>query len=190
MTPRIELRVRERIEPLPVSAVFTRGAAARALAKRLVDRCEEGAVRDVDTVEPSAERSRPADRVASSAERSRVSIVRSDHEGEPVLVALGSAEDLPWVDGAVWLGRDPDAPTLFLPTVLALDPHPALVASALARHRPPPIALVRHDVAWLALSLAEARDLHPNLLRSLLDPTRESRDSHDPLGAAPTSEAP
>lgn len=186
MTPRIELRVRERVEPLQVSAVFARGAAARALAKRLVDRFEQSATRHVDPVEPSAERSHPTDRVAPSA-RSRVSIVHSDHEGEPVLVAMGPAEDLPWVDDAVWLGRDPEAPTLLVPTVLALDPHPALVASALARHRPPPIALVRHREAWLALSLAEARDLHPDLLRSLHDPTRESLDSS---AVAPTSEAP
>lgn len=166
MRPQIELRARERAEPLPVSVVLARGEAARALAARLIARFD--GERDA---------------------RSRVSIVRSLHGGEPVLVALGSAEDLPWVDGAVWLGRDPEAPTLLLPAVLTLEPHPALVARALAHRCRPPFALVSHDEAWLALSLVDAGELCPDGLRSLVAWGRDARDSPASHGS-PTPEAP
>jgi hypothetical protein len=36
--------------------------------------------------------------------------------GSGLLVLLGSAGDLPWVDGVVYLGRDARAPALLLPT--------------------------------------------------------------------------
>lgn len=59
-----------------------------------------------------------------------------------LVVLLGAAGDLPWVDGAMYLGTDPRAPRLLLPTqlvpdvaidvferaVLARVPHGALVA--------------------------------------------------------------
>lgn len=32
------------------------------------------------------------------------------------LVVIGSADDLPWVESLLYLGRDPDAPLLLLPT--------------------------------------------------------------------------
>ncbi len=37
------------------------------------------------------------------------------------LVLLGEADALPWVDGAVWLGVDPAAPGLYLPTTRTPD---------------------------------------------------------------------
>jgi hypothetical protein len=40
---------------------------------------------------------------------------------------------LPWVDGAQYLGIDPTAPRLLLPTTQTLRPHPALVERALRR---------------------------------------------------------
>ncbi len=36
--------------------------------------------------------------------------------GTNVMVLLGETEDLPWVDGVVYLGRDEMAPVLLLPT--------------------------------------------------------------------------
>ncbi|WP_044889914.1 hypothetical protein [Myxococcus hansupus] len=39
--------------------------------------------------------------------------------GPGVLVLLGASESLPWVDGAVYLGRDADAPSLLLPCAVA-----------------------------------------------------------------------
>jgi hypothetical protein len=48
--------------------------------------------------------------------------------GAGVLVAIG---DAPWVDGVVYLGRDPAAPRLLLPTALAPAIPPAVLDAAL-----------------------------------------------------------
>lgn len=48
------------------------------------------------------------------------------------LVLVG--DDPPWVDGAVWLGRDADAPAWLLPTALRTDLPAALVLRALRGH--------------------------------------------------------
>jgi hypothetical protein len=87
------------------------------------------------------------------------------------VVLLGAPEVLPWVDGVLYLGRCPDAPTLSLPT--ALDPTlpPGLLERALARRLAPlapPYALwASRDGAALACSLADARPLDRALLRGL-----------------------
>ncbi|MCU1276807.1 MAG: hypothetical protein JWM53_353 [bacterium] len=44
-----------------------------------------------------------------------LAVVASD----AVLVLIGSGEDLPWADGAVYLGRDPAAAGMLLPTILS-----------------------------------------------------------------------
>ena len=36
--------------------------------------------------------------------------------GRGLIVVLGPADELPWVDGVLYLGRPPDAPLLLLPT--------------------------------------------------------------------------
>lgn len=51
--------------------------------------------------------------------------------GPDVLVLLGASASLPWVDGAVYLGRDPGAPALLLPCALAPDMAPSLLERAL-----------------------------------------------------------
>ncbi|MBN1205161.1 MAG: hypothetical protein JXB05_09580 [Myxococcaceae bacterium] len=51
--------------------------------------------------------------------------------GPGVLVLLGETESLPWVDGAVYLGRDSGAPSLLLPCALAPEVAPALLERAL-----------------------------------------------------------
>ncbi|RKI03690.1 hypothetical protein [Corallococcus sp. AB038B] len=51
--------------------------------------------------------------------------------GPDVLVLLGVAASLPWVDGAVYLGRDPLAPALLLPCALEPDVAPSLLERAL-----------------------------------------------------------
>jgi hypothetical protein len=55
--------------------------------------------------------------------------------GPDVLVLLGPAASLPWVDGAVYLGRDALAPSLLLPCALEPDVAPALFARALEAER-------------------------------------------------------
>jgi hypothetical protein len=54
--------------------------------------------------------------------------------GSGVLVLLGATESLPWVDGAVYLGRDPAAPSLLMPCSLAPDVAPALLERALVAY--------------------------------------------------------
>ncbi|RKH70030.1 hypothetical protein [Corallococcus aberystwythensis] len=51
--------------------------------------------------------------------------------GPEVLVLLGAAASLPWVDGAVYLGRDPLAPALLLPCALEPDVAPSWLERAL-----------------------------------------------------------
>jgi hypothetical protein len=57
--------------------------------------------------------------------------------GDDMLVVLGATEALPWVDGVNYLGRDPDAPRLLLPTMV----RPAVAADAFER------AIARHAAA-------------------------------------------
>lgn len=57
------------------------------------------------------------------------------------LVLLG--DELPWVDGAVWLGRDGDAPAWLLPTAL----RPSLPCALLVRAVPGAAPAVPH-AAW------------------------------------------
>lgn len=62
-----------------------------------------------------------------------------------VLIVTGDAEALPWVDGTVYLGRDPLAPRLLLPTTMQPDIAPDLFERAIARHAaalPPPWAVL------------------------------------------------
>src|SRR5689334_11719291 len=54
--------------------------------------------------------------------------------GDGVLVVLG--EDLPWVDGGRYLGHDPAAPRLLVPTSRAPDVPLDLFAEALAARLP------------------------------------------------------
>jgi MoxR-vWA-beta-propeller ternary system domain bpX5 len=67
--------------------------------------------------------------------------------GDDLVVVLGAVEALPWVDGVNYLGRDPSAPRLLLPTML----RPAVAADvferAVARHAaalPSPWAVLPH----------------------------------------------
>lgn len=50
-------------------------------------------------------------------------------------------DDLPWVDGCRYLGRDPAAPGVYLPTELEPDVPVALFAAALQRRHAGPVAV-------------------------------------------------
>ncbi len=73
---------------------------------------------------------------------------------------LVTGADLPWADGLLWLGVDPDAPGLYLPTTRAPEIHPAL----LARRLELPAALLADRV----IALRHARPLARDLLEALL----------------------
>jgi hypothetical protein len=52
------------------------------------------------------------------------------HSAADVVLAMGSEADLPWVDGATWLGRDG---AMLLPTTLRPSLDPGLVRRAVER---------------------------------------------------------
>ncbi len=92
-----------------------------------------------------------------------------------VAVILGERAQLPWLDGVEYLGLDPRAPRLLLPTT----DEPVLRAGSLDVPAPldvleqrlasgdvaPPIAVLRGRVL---VSLADARALDPAVLRAWL----------------------
>ena len=89
--------------PLPAAGAVAEGAAARAMASRLCARSEEALAR-----------------------------LRGVVAGDVVIV-LGEPDDLPWVPGAKYLGRDPLAPSLWLPTTRAPQVSVALLERALGQ---------------------------------------------------------
>jgi hypothetical protein len=95
--------------PLPAAGAVAEGAAARAMATRLCARTPESLAR-----------------------------LRGVVVGADVLVVLGEAGDLPWVEGARYLGRDPLAPSLWLPTTRAPQVSVALFERALSLAQMPP----------------------------------------------------
>jgi hypothetical protein len=105
----------------------------------------EGGATDSRTVEPSA-----VVGLGSVAARLAARLAASDDEtlgclraatAQDVLVVLGPAAALPWVDGVFYLGRLPAAPPLYLPTSLVPDAPLDLLVRAV-RHRVPGDALV------------------------------------------------
>jgi hypothetical protein len=73
-----------------------------------------------------------------------------------LIVVAGSEADLPWVDGVSYVGRDPAAPSLLLPTHLVPDVGVAIFERAVvARFAIAPPVVVLPDRA-LIFSLASA----------------------------------
>lgn len=78
---------------------------------------------------------------------------------DDVWIVLGEAEDLPWVDGLTYLGRDPEAPSLWLPTYLEVRPPAVLVERALrARLGGGPLALFGTPPRLVGLGEARVLD--------------------------------
>ena len=122
---------RLREPPLPPIAVCVQGDAALVMARHLLAR--------------------------SAEERDRLQGV----SGRNLLVLIGESAALPWVDGALYLGRDPEAPALLLPTTQQPSIPLALLESALRRHAPglnPPLAVLPGQSLLLSLSAARLLD--------------------------------
>jgi hypothetical protein len=65
--------------------------------------------------------------------------------GRDLIVLTGESSDLPWLDGVDYLGRDPLAPGLYIPTTLEPTPSVVLLERALRRRAPQlaaPLALM------------------------------------------------
>jgi len=87
-----------------------------------------------------------------------------------LLVVLGPAAELPWVDGVKYLGIDARAPGLLLPTQLEPEVHPALVERGLRTRFAAEVAplAVLLEPARVA-SLASARPLERARLVDLME---------------------
>lgn len=135
----ISVAWRPRPAPLDPVGVAARGEAARALARRLLARDDEALARMSGAAAPG------------------------------LLVVLGASADLPWVDGAVYLGKDASAPTLLLPTTREPSVPLPLVERAFARAAgaPPPLAVLLDPP--LLTSLQAARPILRTTLQSWLD---------------------
>jgi hypothetical protein len=72
-------------------------------------------------------------------------------------VVLGAAAALPWCDGARYLGRDPEAPALYVPTAIGPDLPVSLVERAVLRLAPAPVAVL--PLEDRLVSVAAARPL-------------------------------
>lgn len=138
MTPdRIRVAWIPRDAPLVARAVAAVGAPARALADRLAA-LDDAALGALDAVAGGAARDAAGD----------------------VLVVLGAAAALPWVDGVVYLGRDDAAPELLLPTALAPSVPPGALALAIRGvvSVPGPIAVLAAPPRLVPCGVARAID--------------------------------
>lgn len=93
--------------------------------------------------------------------------------GAEVLLIVGAASCLPWVDGAVYLGRDPAAPGLLAPTNLEPELPIALLERAILKRVPgllPPLAIL--PSSCLILSANSARPLSRPTLQQWLETNR------------------
>lgn len=82
------------------------------------------------------------------------------------IILLGEEESLPWIDGIVYISRDPRAPKLLLPTNRDPDIPLDLLERALIRHCPfsPPLVALDQRV----ISVSEAREVSRATLLSWL----------------------
>ena len=100
MSASVPIRWTPRADPLPALAVAGVGPVALALLRRVLAEDDAGLARWRGVA------------------------------GSGVLVLLGDAASLPWVEGVVYLGRELQAPSLLLPCTLAPDVPLALLERA------------------------------------------------------------
>lgn len=129
---------RPRSEPLPALAVAATGPAAVALARRALQAPEQ------------------------------VLSHWSGVAGPGVLVLQGESHSLPWVDGVLYLGREPAAPSLLLPCTLVPTVAPALLERALVLHGRHPTPLAVLPQAGQLIPLGPARPVARSTLAAWL----------------------
>lgn len=123
----MSLATRTRAEPLPPSGAVAEGDAARRLARRLLALEDAALARLAGVAAPG------------------------------LLAVAGVGEDLPWVDGVAYVGRDPAAPSLLLPTATEPAAPAALLERALvasAPGAPLPLAVLEAPLRLVPLGAA------------------------------------
>lgn len=137
----VVVRFTARERPLSPLAVAAHGDAVRALARRLLE-SDDATLAGLRGV-----------------------------AGPSVLVVLGEEARLPWARGVTYLGRDPEAPSLLLPTAEAPDVPVWLYERAVLRAAGPqattPLAVIPH--ASILLPVSAARPMARARLLSLAE---------------------
>jgi hypothetical protein len=126
--------------PLEPAAVVGFGRVARALAERLLA-CPEEQLRELRGV-----------------------------SGDDLFLALGAGETLPWVDGVAYLGRDPCAPRLLVPTAVAPSIPMEAFERAIVRHAsssPQPLAVTA--TPRRVFSVSDALPISPQRVKAWLE---------------------
>lgn len=118
---RVRVTWAPREPPLAPAAVLARGRSASQLASRLLARTDE----DLGKLRGVA--------------------------GTELLLVLGAADLLPWADGVTYLGRDPAAPALLLPTTLAPNVPTTIFERTLTRDAPGLLVAVVPDTSGLVI---------------------------------------
>jgi hypothetical protein len=124
----MEVRWVPRPAPLPPEAALGAGPVAERLVLRLLQYPDEALSRLMGVAGPGV-----------------------------VVLCAQDPQDLPWVDGLVYLGRDPSAPALYIPTTLRPSVPLPLVERALLGRLPPgsaPIAVSPRTSQLVALGSA------------------------------------
>ena len=99
--------------------------------------------------------------------------------GDGFLLIVAETDALPWSDGVVYLGRDPEAPGLLMPTTSSVDVPLALFERALSRRfareaqRPPPPFAVCFS-PWFVTGAGAARRIERPELEAWLAGARAS----------------
>jgi hypothetical protein len=139
---RISVTWTERVQPLDPVAVVGTGPSARALARRLLSDDDEFLVK----------------RRAAGGTADCVLYVVAD-----------TTDELPWADGVVYVGRDPAAPSLLIPTMLEPSVPLPLVERSLRARFPllaPPLVYV--PLAGRVLTATAARPISRRVLTAWL----------------------
>jgi len=114
-----------RQQPLVPKAVAARGGIARQLLQRVLQLPDERLARLQGTTQ------------------------------DDVVVLTGREEELPWVPGVYYLGADPDAPHLLVPTNLEPNQPLALIDAALYKqYLRVPLAVLAEEAVILPLDVA------------------------------------
>ena len=82
-------------------------------------------------------------------------------KGPEITVLLGALNKLPFLDGVVYLAKNPERPELLHPPMIVPDVAPALVLAALSRTfglRPPLVCLPRQALVFSVASIPSPED--------------------------------
>lgn len=142
MSALVAIGWRARAAPLAPAAVAAEGAAAKRLALRVLARSDEALAKLAGVAGPG------------------------------VLLFTGANAELPWVDGAIYLGVERDAPGLLLPCNREADVPAALLEKALTRRagdHAAPLAVLLTETSPKLIAAGLARALSREALTRWLE---------------------